>query len=52
MPLEYHAAHSDGVMDIAGSKEDFGLMGLRRKLASTKESNNASPSLDADGNHK
>ena len=51
MPLEYHAAHSDGVMDIAGSKENFGLMGLRRKLASTKESNNASPSLDADGNH-
>ena len=51
MPLEYHAAHSDGVMDIAGSKENFGLMGLRMKLASTKESNNASPSLDADGNH-
>ncbi len=51
MPLDYHAAHSDGVMDIAGSNENFGLMGLRRKLASTKESNNASPSLDADGNH-
>ncbi len=51
MPLEYHAAHSNGVMDIAGLKENFGLMGLRRKLASTEESNNASPSLDADGNH-
>ncbi len=51
MPLEYHAAHSNRVMDIAGSKEIFGLMGLCRKLASTKESNNASPSLDADGNH-
>jgi hypothetical protein len=51
MPLEYHAAHSNGVLDIAGSKEIFGLVSLRRKLASTKESNNASPSLDADGNH-
>jgi hypothetical protein len=29
MLLEYHAAHSDGVMDIAGSKENFGLMGLK-----------------------
>jgi hypothetical protein len=51
MPLEYQTAHSDGVMDIAGSKENFGLMGLRSKLASTKESNNASSSLNADGNH-
>ncbi len=51
MPLEYHEAHSNGVMDIAGSKVNFGLMGLRRKLASTKGSNNASPSPDADGNH-
>jgi hypothetical protein len=51
MLSEYHAVHSNGVMDIAGSKENFGLMGLRRKLASTKESNNASPSPNADGNH-
>ncbi len=51
MPLEYHAAHSDGVMDIAGLEENFGLMSFRRKLASTKERNNTSPSLDADGNH-
>ncbi len=51
MPLEYHAAHSNGMMNSAGSKENFGLMGLRRKLASTKKSNKASPSLDADGNH-
>jgi hypothetical protein len=52
MPLRYHETHGGRTKDIAGSKDKIGLMSLGRKAASAKkETNDASPGPNADGNH-